>query len=105
MSSGDDAELRVVDNPAELRYELRAGDALAGFLLYRLEPGVVVLIHTDIEVAWRGRGLGSRLVEGALDDVRARGLSVAALCPFAASYLRAHPGYADLVVDDPAISD
>jgi predicted GNAT family acetyltransferase len=52
-----------------------------------------------------GRGLGSRLVAGALDDIRARGLRAVPLCPFAAAYARRHPEYADLVVPDPATPD
>jgi predicted GNAT family acetyltransferase len=100
-----DADIRVVDNPAQLRYELRVDGALAGFLAYRLEPGTVVLVHTDVDPAYEGRGLGGRLVRGALDDLRARGLLLVPLCPFVASYLRRHPEYADLVVGDPQTSD
>jgi uncharacterized protein len=36
-------------------------------------------------------------VRGALDDMRARGLKVAPVCPFVAAYIRRHPEYADLV--------
>jgi predicted GNAT family acetyltransferase len=95
----------VVDNPAELRYELRVDGEPAGLIRYRTEPGVVVLVHTEIFPAAEGRGLGSRLVAGALDDIRARGLRVVPLCPFAAAYVRRHPEYAELVVPDPATPD
>jgi predicted GNAT family acetyltransferase len=98
-------ETHVVDNPAQLRYEVHVGDALAGFAAYRLEPGTIVLVHTDVDPAFEGRGLGGRLVRGALDDIRARGLLVVPLCPFAASYVRRHPEYAGLVVGDPEVSD
>jgi hypothetical protein len=47
-------------------------------------------------------GVGSRLVRGALDDIRSRGLRVAPVCPFVADYLRRHPEQRDLVVRDPA---
>jgi uncharacterized protein len=63
----------------------------------------VVLIHTDIDPAFEGHGLGSRIVAGALDDIRARGLSVVPSCSFVRSYLRRHPEYADLVGGDPAL--
>ena len=101
----DDEQIRVVDNPAELRYELWLDGARAGFVAYRREPGVVVLVHTDIDPAHEGRGLGSRLVSGALDDLRRRGLSVVPLCPFVAAYLRRHPEETDLVVRDPQPGD
>jgi predicted GNAT family acetyltransferase len=103
LPSDDDVQL--VDNPAELRYELEVDGTLAGILRYRTEPGLVVLVHTDVDPAFEGRGLGGRLVAGALDDIRARGLRVVPHCPFAAAYIRRHPEYADLVGVDPAISD
>ena len=102
MASDD---IRVVDNPEELRYELRVGDARAGFLAYRREPGVLVLVHTDVDPAFEGRGLGARLVAGVLADLRSRGLRLVPLCPFVAAYLRRHPEQRDLVVDDPAGRD
>jgi GCN5-related N-acetyl-transferase len=49
-----------------------------------------------------GTGVGSLLVEQALEDTRKRGLNVVALCPFVASYIRRYPDYADLVEADPS---
>ena len=95
----------VKDNREELRYELWWDGSRAASIGYRLEPGVVVLVHTDVSPAYEGMGLGSRIVAATLDDIRDRGLAVALLCPFAASYVRRHPEYADLVVPDPAVSD
>ena len=100
-----DDGVRVVDNSAELRYELEVEGALAGVLRYRVEPGTVVLVHTDVHPAFEGRGLGGRLVAGALDDIRARGLRTVPHCPFAAAYIRRHPEYQNLVGVDPAVSE
>jgi predicted GNAT family acetyltransferase len=96
------ANLVVSDNPAELRYELRLGDLIVGEIRYRLEPGIVVLVHTEVSPASEGQGLGARLVAGALDDIRARGLRVVPICPFVLVYIRRHPEYADLIGRDPA---
>ena len=85
-------EPRVVDNAEELRYELRLGDELAGEIRYiRDDDGKVVLVHTDIEPKLEGQGLGGVLVQGALDDLRERGIEYVPLCPFVAAYLRRHP--------------
>ena len=99
MSAG--GEPTVADNPAELRYELRRGSELVGQIRYATEPGLLVLIHTEVAEAVEGQGLGSVLVRGALDDIRARGLRVSPVCPFVLSYLKRHPEYADLVDPDP----
>lgn len=98
-------DVRVIDNARELRYELWLGQTPAAFLAYRREPGLVVLVHTDVDPAFEGQGLGSRLVAGALDDLRGRGLGLVPLCPFVAAYLRRHPEQQDLVVADPEASD
>ena len=100
----DDREYVVRDNPEELRYEILRGDELVGEIRYRIEPGAIVLVHTDVAPSAEGQGIGSRLVAGALDDIRSRGLRVVPVCPFVTAYLRRHPEQRDLVVPDPAVS-
>jgi uncharacterized protein len=100
----DDRGYVVRDNPEELRYEILRGDELVGEIRYRIEPGVIVLVHTDVAPSAEGQGIGSRLVAGALDDIRSRGVRVVPVCPFVTAYLRRHPEQRDLVVPDPAVS-
>jgi predicted GNAT family acetyltransferase len=88
----------VRDRPEELRYEIEVDGEVAGFLVYRREPGVLELVHTDVDPKWEGQGVGAALVQGALDDVRARGLKMRPYCPFVAGYILRHPDYQDLVV-------
>lgn len=87
------AALAVSDNERELRYELTYQGEVIGFLVYRPEPdqGRVVLVHTEIDPAYEGKGLGNVLVKGALDDLHERGLSAVPYCPFVRAYLRRHP--------------
>jgi predicted GNAT family acetyltransferase len=63
----DTTALAVRDNERELRYELTRDGEVLGFLNYRRDPerGRVELVHTDIEPAYEGHGLGSLLVKGA----------------------------------------
>ena len=91
------AELRVVDNPPELRYEIWADERLAGTIRYTLDGDVVTMVHTEVDPAFEGQGLGRALVAGALDDVRAQGRRVIPLCPFVAKYVTRHPELTDLV--------
>jgi predicted GNAT family acetyltransferase len=98
-------DLVVRDNPLELRYEAHVGDRLVGLIRYRKEPGIVVLIHSDIDLDQEATGLGTELVRGALADIRARGLQVVPHCPFIQGYLREHPEESDLVAIDPALPE
>jgi uncharacterized protein len=92
-----EATVTVHDNPQEQRYELVLDDAVVGQIVYRERPGALVLLHTEVTDDLEGQGLGAQLVEGALDDIRARGLKLVPLCPFVSTYLRRHAEYADLV--------
>ena len=91
-------EVVVHDNPDDSRYELLLDGKFAGELQYRRTPDAVALVHTEISPALEGRGLGARLVAGALDDIRAHGLHATAICPFVRSYIHRHPEYGDLVI-------
>jgi uncharacterized protein len=89
--------LTVVDNPDRSRYELRDDGHLVGFTEYHeRDDGVLVFPHTIITVPKRNAGYGATLVQGALDDVRAKGRTIVAECPFVQRFLSEHPDYADL---------
>jgi predicted GNAT family acetyltransferase len=92
-----DSTVRVVDNPDRNRFEAYVGDELAGYVTYRVRPGVVVLVHTEVGSDFEGHGVGGHLASTALEQIRARGLKVEPLCPFIAHYLERHPELADLV--------
>lgn len=91
------SELEVADNPEERRYEVTVDGEFAGASYYWDREGVRVVTHTEVGDEWEGQGVGSRLIAGMLDDIRARGLRVMPLCPFAAAYIERHPEYGDLV--------
>lgn len=90
-------EIEVTDKPEEQRYEIRADGQLAGFSAYRDRPKGLALTHTEIDDAFEGQGLGSKLVAATLDDLRSRGVEVLPVCPFVKSYIERHPEYVDLV--------
>ena len=98
----DDARTRVVDNPERNRFELLLDGVVVGFANYRLQPGRIVFIHTEIQPEFEGRGLGSRLATAVLDTARQRGVAVVPDCPFINAYIRDHLEYADLVYRDQA---
>jgi predicted GNAT family acetyltransferase len=92
-------ETTVRDVPEAGRYEIRDGDRLLGIAAYQRRGDEVRFTHTEVDPDADESGLGSRLVRGALDDVRGRGLQVVPLCPFVRRWIERHPDYADLVAE------
>ena len=98
-------ELIVTDAAAGGQFEARdAAGTLLGFAVYVLDADAVVFTHTEVVEAAGGRGVGSALAGGALDQVRASGRHVVPLCPFIRAYVARHPEYQDLVrpAEEPA---
>jgi predicted GNAT family acetyltransferase len=93
-------EVVVRDVLEQNRFELTVGGRLAGFTEYRRLDGTYALQHTEIDPTLEGRGLGSTLVRGELDQLRERGVSVLPYCPFVRAFLGQHPEYVDLVPAD-----
>ena len=86
----------VRNNEAAQQYELEVEGQLA-LAAYRLREGRITFTHTEVPDALEGRGIGSKLIEAALDDVRAKGLKVVPACAFVKHYMEKHPETADLL--------
>jgi predicted GNAT family acetyltransferase len=95
--ASNDPAIEIVALPERRRFEIRVDGATAGHSEYVRKGGRVIFTHTRIDEAYGGRGLGSKLVGGALDAVRAAGDPVVPLCPFVAEYIERHPEYDELV--------
>jgi predicted GNAT family acetyltransferase len=86
----------IVNNTTHHRYELTVDGHLAA-TYYKISDGVITFIHTEVPPELGGKGIGSQLIKGALDQVRSEGLKVIAQCPFVKAYIEKHPDYADLL--------
>ena len=84
-------EIRISGAEADSRYELFVGGKLVGKLVYRDEGDTRIFLHTEVEPAYRGQGLATRLIEWSLDDVRASGKHLWVKCPTVAAYLARNP--------------
>ena len=93
----DRADVTVEDHQGRERFEALVGEHVAGWISYTRVDGVVDMQHTVVADEYEGQGVGSALVAGALDKVRADGDKVRPTCPFVRSYIDGHDEYADLV--------
>lgn len=93
----------ILDVPDAGQYELHDGDTTIGFAKYSDRGDGRVFMHTVVDSAYEGQGLGSRLARFVLEDASASGKRIVPLCPFIAAYLKRHHDY-DARVDwpDPA---
>ncbi|RUL91330.1 N-acetyltransferase [Verrucosispora sp. FIM060022] len=87
----------VEENAAKHRYEILVDDALAGFTAYLPRGEALVFTHTEVDPAFQGMGVGSALMRGTLEQLRAQGQRIVPQCPFMAAFIKRHPEYADLV--------
>ena len=87
----------VEPNPDQSRYELRVDGEVVGHAEYLPAGDSVIVAHTEIADGHEGEGLGSALVRGTLDQIRASGKTVIPTCEFTAAYISRHPEYVDLV--------
>ena len=78
---------------------MASGGAVA-FVEYMRAGGWTVLLHTEVPEALSGKGVGSKLVSGTLDALRAEGLKVVPRCEFVAAHIERHPEYRDLLADE-----
>jgi predicted GNAT family acetyltransferase len=86
----------VVNNPSKDRYELAVDGHIAA-TYYKIADGVITFIHTEVPPELGGKGVGSKLIKGALDQVRAEGLKVIPECPFVKAFIEKHADYQDLL--------
>ena len=97
--AGSVGEIAVSDASQDHRYEARVGGDLAGYAVYLRSPQLIAFLHTEVDGAYEGRGIGSALARTALDEARAQGLGVVAICPFIAGWIDRHPDYQDLLYE------
>ena len=86
----------VSNNAAQHRFELEVDGHVAA-AYYERSGEVIIFEHTEVPAELGGKGIGSKLVKGALDQVRAEGLSVVPQCPFVKAWIEKHPDYSNLL--------
>jgi predicted GNAT family acetyltransferase len=91
--------IEVADAPDHERYELSIDGEVVGFTVYRVRPGLIAFVHTEVDERLQGRGLADRLIRFALQDARARGLAVLPFCPFVKAFIERHREFVTLVPD------
>ncbi len=89
-------QMDVHHNTAASRFEASVEGQLC-VCQYRVFGKTMMLTHTGVPQALRGRGIAALLVQAALDHARVRQLKVRPDCSYAEVYMQRHPETLDLL--------
>jgi predicted GNAT family acetyltransferase len=93
----DANDIVLEERPGKGRYVYRADGAEAEMTFSKAGEKLIIIDHTEVPDAFRGRSIGLALVTRAVADARAAGKHVLPLCPFAAAQFRRHREWADVL--------
>lgn len=63
----------------------------------RASPQLIIIDHTGVPDALRGKGAGQALAAHAVEEARAGGWKIIPLCPFFKAQVGRHPEWADVI--------
>ena len=89
----------LTDNEAREQFEM-VTDGILSRIEYKIMGNKIFLTHTEVPHELEGKGVGSKIVKAALEEVESRGLKLIPLCPFVASYIKRHPEWESLLAAD-----
>lgn len=79
------------------RFELEVENTIAFIAFDKIEPNILDMVHTEVPEELSGKGIGSKLVSGALQYCKENELKVIPSCPFIKSYIEKHTEWQELV--------
>jgi predicted GNAT family acetyltransferase len=91
--------ITVTDNVAGNKFEAVVDGAVVGWQPYRRYKTHIVLMRTEVDSAWRERGISSAMIDGVLGLIRTAGSTVVPYCKLTSDYILRHPEYQDMVTE------
>ncbi|MEQ9815520.1 MAG: DUF5996 family protein [Azospirillaceae bacterium] len=92
-----DEKVEREDGASKGRYRIVVDDVEAEMTYSRAGDGLIIIDHTEVPAALRGRKIGERLVRQAVEDARREGVAILPLCPFAKAQIDRHPEWQDVL--------
>ncbi|WP_019133758.1 GNAT family N-acetyltransferase [Kallipyga massiliensis] len=63
-----------------------------------IRPGVVNILHTEVDPSYGGQGIAGKITQELADRLRNEGMKAELSCSYAIKWFSTHPDYADVVV-------
>ena len=93
----DDTGVEREDGAAKGRYRIVVDGIESEMTYSRAGRGLIIIDHTEVPAALRGRKVGERLISQAVEDARQDGIAIIPLCPFAKAQIDRHPEWQDVL--------
>jgi predicted GNAT family acetyltransferase len=93
----EDGTVEREDGASKGRYRIVIDGVEAEMTYSRAGDGLIIIDHTEVPAALRGRKVGERLVRQAIEDARREGITILPLCPFAKAQIGRHPEWQDVL--------
>ena len=97
MSQTSEFTIAREDGETKGRYVIRLEGAEAEMTYTKVGTKQIIIDHTGVTDALRGRHLGEALVLRGVEDARAEGKRIIPLCPFAKAQIARHPEWQDVL--------
>ena len=92
-----DMDVKREDGPTGGRYLVTIDGDTAEMTYSKAGATRIIIDHTGVPDALRGKGAGQALVQRAVEDARAAGIKIIPLCPFAKAQIEKHPEWQDVL--------
>ena len=90
------ADVGREDAGSKGRWRVNVDGHVAEMTYSRASDQLIIIDHTEVPDALRGRGVGQALVLRAVEDARREGFRIIPLCPFAKAQFERHPEWRDV---------
>lgn len=90
----------VTNNQHHHRFEMKTGDKVSIINYRQFDDETLALVHTEVDPSLEGQGIGSQLVQGALEYVDRNNLKIVPLCRFVSVYIKRHTDWNRVVSTD-----
>ena len=90
-------DIPLRNNKADNRFEMTFENYVS-FIEYDQAGDTMSLLHTEVDPALEGKGVGTALVEKVLTEIEKREGKLIPLCPFVVAYIKRHPEWERLIV-------
>ena len=88
---------KTIHYPGKQRFELKSGHGEPAVISYRERDDTIVIEHTYVPPALRGKGIAAVLTHDALLEARRLGWKIVPDCSYVETYILRNPEFRDVL--------